>query len=122
MQLNNKLMLKLPDDVQLIVEGSGADVKYYAQLGADTASKKQLGAELVTKTFSANAGQTITFATDNEVTIAHLVWLTNGAYQSGYNKINGASPGYGGNVIRVSGKTLMIDIKEMSGQFRISYC
>ena len=43
MQLNNKLMLKLPDDVQLIVEGSGVDVKYYAQLGADAASKKLLG-------------------------------------------------------------------------------
>lgn len=120
--LNNKLMLKLPDDVQLIVEGSGVDVKYYAQLGADAASKKRLGAELVTRTFSANAGQTITFDTDNGVMIAHLICLTNGAYQSGYNKVNGAMPGYGGSVIRVSGKTLMIDIKGISGQFRISYC
>lgn len=122
MQLNNKLMLKLPSDVQLIIEGSGADVKYYAQLGADAASKKLLGANLVTKTFSANAGQTITFNTENEVMIAHLVCLTNGAYHSGYNKVKGAMPGYGGSVIRVSGKTLMIEIKGISGQFYISYC
>lgn len=42
-ELNNKLTSKLPDDVKLIVEGSGADVKYYVQLGADAASKKRLG-------------------------------------------------------------------------------
>lgn len=29
--------------MKIIPEGSGADVKYYAQLGADTASKKLLG-------------------------------------------------------------------------------
>mgnify|MGYP005861832265 CR=1 FL=1 len=33
--------------VQFISEGSGADVKYYAQLGADSASKKELGSALI---------------------------------------------------------------------------
>lgn len=42
-ELNNKLTSSLPDDVKLVVEGSGANVKYYAQLGADAASKKRLG-------------------------------------------------------------------------------
>lgn len=33
----------MPDNVRLITEGSGEDVKYYAQLGADAGTKKLLG-------------------------------------------------------------------------------
>ena len=36
----------MPGQLKLIAEGSGADVKYYAQLGADTASKKPLGSNV----------------------------------------------------------------------------
>lgn len=42
-ELNNNLTTKLPGQLKLIAEGSGASVKYYAQLGADAASKKRLG-------------------------------------------------------------------------------
>ena len=41
--LSRDFETQLPDDVRIIHEGSGVDVKYYAQLGADTASKKLLG-------------------------------------------------------------------------------
>lgn len=40
--LNDKLITKLPGEIKIIAEGNGADVRYYAQLGADTASKKLL--------------------------------------------------------------------------------
>lgn len=36
------------DGAKIIHEGSGADVKYYAQLGADAASKKLLGSKNLT--------------------------------------------------------------------------
>lgn len=42
-QLNNKLTVQLQGDVRIFSEGSGENVKYYAQTGADTASKKILG-------------------------------------------------------------------------------
>ncbi len=45
-ELNNNLTSKMPGQLKLIAEGSGADVKYYAQLGADTASKKPLGSSM----------------------------------------------------------------------------
>lgn len=32
--------------MKIIIEGSGADTKYYAQMGADTASKKLLGSSV----------------------------------------------------------------------------
>ena len=41
--LSRDLQQQLPDDVRIIHEGSGVEIKYYAQLGADTASKKLLG-------------------------------------------------------------------------------
>lgn len=41
-ELINKLTSQLPGDVKLITEGSGANTKYYVQVGADTASKKIL--------------------------------------------------------------------------------
>lgn len=39
-ELNNNL-----NDVKFITEGSGADTKYYVQMGADAASKKLLGGD-----------------------------------------------------------------------------
>lgn len=42
-RISSDINAKLPSNVKLIVEGSGANTKYYAQLGADTASKKPLG-------------------------------------------------------------------------------
>ncbi len=42
-EINNNLTSQLPSGVKLIVEGSGASAKYYAQIGADAASKKSLG-------------------------------------------------------------------------------
>lgn len=41
-ELNNKLAGQL-SNISLIAEGSGENIKYFAQLGADTASKKPLG-------------------------------------------------------------------------------
>ena len=41
--LNNNLNSKLPNNVKFLTEGSGANTKYYVQLGADSASKKLLG-------------------------------------------------------------------------------
>lgn len=115
-------MLKLPDDIQISAEGSGADVKFYAQLGADTASKKRLGAELVTKTISASAGQTITLTADKEITIAFLAHLDNKSLQATYDKVNGSWSGYGGCTIGASGKTLTAVCAGSSGRWRISYC
>ena len=45
-ELNNNLTEKMPGQLKLIAEGSGADVKYYAQLGADAASKNILGSSM----------------------------------------------------------------------------
>lgn len=42
-QISNNLSSSLPGNVRLISEGSGVNTRYYAQLGADTASKKILG-------------------------------------------------------------------------------
>ena len=42
-ELKNNLTTQLSGNVRIISEGSGADAKYYAQIGADAASKKLLG-------------------------------------------------------------------------------
>ena len=42
-QVSSAIEERLPDEVRIIVEGSGTDVKYYAQTGADSVSKKELG-------------------------------------------------------------------------------
>lgn len=42
-QVSSDFEDRLQGDVRIIPEGSGADTKYYAQLGADAASKKLLG-------------------------------------------------------------------------------
>lgn len=57
-ELSRDFETQLPDDVRIIHEGSGVDVKYYAQLGADTASKKLLGSNM--------SDGTILFAADLE--------------------------------------------------------
>lgn len=56
--LSRDFETQLPDDVRIIHEGSGVDVKYYAQLGADSASKKLLGSNM--------SDGTILFAADLE--------------------------------------------------------
>ena len=68
-QLNNKLAGQLPSGIKLITEGSGADTKYYAQLGADTASKKLLGNNIKLKRGSANgtAGEQIKIHVDGKI-------------------------------------------------------
>ena len=47
-RLNSEFADRLQGDVRIIPEGSGAGVKYYAQVGADAASKKLLGIEPLT--------------------------------------------------------------------------
>ena len=42
-ELNNKLTVQLQGDVRIFAEGSGENVKYYAQTGADAGTKKLLG-------------------------------------------------------------------------------
>ncbi len=45
-EINSNIDTKLPSNVKFIVEGGGSNVKYYAQLGADTTSKKSLGGKI----------------------------------------------------------------------------
>lgn len=47
-RLSSEFADRLQGDVRIIPEGSGAGVKYYAQVGADAASKKLLGIEPLT--------------------------------------------------------------------------
>lgn len=46
-QLSSEFADRLQGDVRIIPEGSGADTKYYAQVGADAASKKPLGRPII---------------------------------------------------------------------------
>lgn len=46
-QLISEFADRLQGDVRIIPEGSGADTKYYAQVGADAASKKPLGRPII---------------------------------------------------------------------------
>lgn len=55
-ELNNNLNSKVPSDVKLLVEGSGANAKYYIQRGADSASKKPLGSPEKISRVSATTG------------------------------------------------------------------
>ena len=45
-ELNNKLTVQLQGDVRIFAEGSGENVKYYAQTGADAGTKKILGSSI----------------------------------------------------------------------------
>lgn len=116
-ELNNKLTSSLPDDVKLIVEGSGEDVKYYAQLGADAASKKQLGKPIVTMvsanisglsgTINVGAGYYYAYITNLEVTFVNSIGTGNTAnvgFNQSYNSDTGllswslGAPNIGGYV------------------------
>lgn len=68
-ELNNKLTGQLPGDIQFIIEGSGADTKYYAQVGADAASKKLLGNNIKVKRGSINGtpGEQIKIHVDGKI-------------------------------------------------------
>ena len=46
-RLSSEFADRLQGDVRIIPEGSGADTKYYAQVGADAASKKPLGRPII---------------------------------------------------------------------------
>jgi hypothetical protein len=45
-ELSNKLTVQLQGDVRIFAEGSGENVKYYAQTGADAGTKKILGSSI----------------------------------------------------------------------------
>lgn len=75
--------------MRIVVEGSGADVEYFAQLGADTASKKTLGASAqVLAMFHASTSGITRYTADRK--IVGLTMMTGDA-RSGYTvlKVNG---------------------------------
>ena len=63
-ELDNNLTNKMPGQLKLIAEGSGANVKYYAQLGADAASKKLLGNAKVKGIYIAKGTSSYSFTAD----------------------------------------------------------
>ena len=63
-QVNNNLTSQLPGGVKILAEGSGADVKYYAQLGADAASKKLLGNAKIKAAYTAKDAPSYTLTAD----------------------------------------------------------
>ena len=75
--------------MRIVVEGSGADVEYFAQLGADTASKKTLGASAqVLAMFRASTSGITRYTADRK--IVGLTMMA-GDVRSGYTvlKVNG---------------------------------
>ena len=64
-ELNNNLTSQLPGGVKILAEGSGADVKYYAQIGADTASKKLLGNAKIKAAYIEKGATTYTLTADS---------------------------------------------------------
>ena len=60
----NNLTSQLPGGVKILAEGSGADVKYYAQLGADAASKKLLGNAKIKAAYTAKDAPSYTLTAD----------------------------------------------------------
>lgn len=63
-QLNSEFADRLQGDVRIIPEGSGANTKYYAQVGADAGSKKELGEpypypDITISGYGSDAGTTI---------------------------------------------------------------
>ena len=68
-QLISDIDERFPSDVRIIVEGSGEDVEYYAQLGADTASKKLLGdSSQILAIFHASTSSAIRYTADRKIT------------------------------------------------------
>lgn len=95
-EINNKLMFSLPDDIKLIVEGSGADVKYYAQLGADSASKKRLGSnKIIIPSMSCGIGGNATASSGYRLDVSEYKKMSIGSYTAtgtwAYVDINGLS-------------------------------
>ena len=88
-EINNNLTTQLPGSVRIISEGSGAAAKYYAQIGADAASKKPLGSGIsdfnkLIRVCTAATGQTtaalLIDTWENELTTNNL---TSKKYMSG---------------------------------------
>lgn len=103
-EINNKLMSSLPEDVKLIVEGSGADVKYYAQLGADTASKKRLGSGKITIPFmSCSISGNATASSNYQLNVSEYKKMSIASYTAAgtwaYVDISGLSAS-GGKIFR----------------------
>lgn len=102
--LNNKLMFSLPDDIKLIVEGSGADVKYYAQLGADAASKKRLGSnKIIIPSMSCGIGGNATASSGYRLDVSEYKKMSIASYTAAgtwaYVDISGLSAS-GGKIFR----------------------
>ena len=62
-ELNNNLTSQL-GGVKILAEGSGTSAKYYAQIGADTASKKLLGNAKVKATYIDKGTSSYTLTAD----------------------------------------------------------
>lgn len=80
-EISNKLASQL-QDVRIFSEGSGENIKYYAQSGADTASKKLLGSGIynfkkMLRVCTASTGQTtaalLIDTWENELTKNNLI-------------------------------------------------
>ena len=68
-QLISEIDERFPNDVRIFAEGSGEDVEYYAQLGADTASKKLLGdSSQILAIFHASTSSAVRFTADRKIT------------------------------------------------------
>ncbi len=66
-ELNDKLTGQL-SGINLIAEGSGENIKYFAQLGADAASKKPLGDIKLNRSFvNGTAGEQIKIHIDGKI-------------------------------------------------------
>ncbi len=88
--LNNTLAAQLPSGIKLIVEGSGASAKYYAQLGADTTSKKKLGnsdieVDIRVKTSGTYPSQSVvvSISYDNKATWKNILSLSLDCHSGG---------------------------------------
>ena len=102
--VNYKLMFSLPDDIKLIVEGSGADVKYYAQLGADAASKKRLGSnKIIIPSMSCGIGGNATASSGYRLDVSEYKKMSIASYTAAgtwaYVDISGLSAS-GGKIFR----------------------
>ena len=68
-ELSSEIDERFPNDVRIFAEGSGEDVEYYAQLGADTASKKLLGdSSQILAIFHASTSSAVRYTADRKIT------------------------------------------------------
>lgn len=86
----------------LITEGSGEDAKYYAQMGADTASKKLLGKQDLNVNLCAvnNASDSRTFKTVKEVTYVIM-------FRAGRNNISNTNLNCSGGTVQTLSSKLL---------------